>query len=86
MRPAVKRTSTAKDLEVLRALRQHILGKGYAPSRIELGKMLGISGPVAHYHLMCLRKAGLVRIVPRKHRAVELTFHDVPTLIATLSV
>ena len=51
---------------------QHWSAFGEAPTRVELGKAMGITPVSAHLLVGKLARDGLVVVAPRKHRNVEV--------------
>lgn len=49
---------TARQADVLRFVRSHIRTHGMAPTRAEIGGLLGISRPTAEQHLQALAAKG----------------------------
>lgn len=56
----------------LQAISAHWHAFGEAPTRVELGRALGITAVSAHMLVHKLARAGLVVVSPRMHRGVAV--------------
>ena len=56
----------------LQAISAHWRAFGEAPTRVELGRALGITAVSAHMLVQKLARAGLVVVAPRMHRGVAV--------------
>lgn len=65
--------TSARALTALEAIAAHWRAYGEAPTRAELGRALGITAVSAHLLVHKLARDGLVVVVPRLHRGVEVT-------------
>ena len=64
---------TRRQSEIYQYLKEHIDGKGYAPSISEIGKKFKLSSPATvHKHLMHLESKGLIRKHQNLSRAIEI--------------
>jgi len=64
---------TKRQREILEYLKEHIRGKGYAPSILEIGARFKLSSPATvHKHLSHLEEKGLIRRQHNMSRAIEL--------------
>ena len=64
---------TKRQQEIYQYLKEHIRGKGYAPSIAEIGKQFNLSSPATvHKHLNHLELKGLIRKHQNLSRAVEI--------------
>jgi repressor LexA len=79
MDPIEKTPLTARQAEILEAIRAHISETGSAPSRPELSKALGIASTNGVFkHLEALAKKGAIELIPRSARGIRVL--DVPGL------
>lgn len=62
----------ARQRPALRAIGAHWKAHGEAPTRAELGRALGITAVSAHLLVHKLHRDGLVVLVPRAHRGVDV--------------
>ena len=64
---------TRRQREIYQYLKEHIWGKGYAPSIAEIGKQFKLSSPATvHKHLTHLESKGLIRKHQNLSRAIEI--------------
>ena len=64
---------TRRQREIYQYLKEHIWGKGYAPSIAEIGKQFKLSSPATvHKHLIHLESKGLIRKHQNLSRAIEI--------------
>ena len=64
---------TRRQREIYQYLKEHIHGKGYAPSIAEIGKQFKLSSPATvHKHLSHLESKGLIRKHQNLSRAIEI--------------
>ena len=64
---------TRRQREIYQYLKEHIRGKGYAPSIAEIGKQFKLSSPATvHKHLIHLESKGLIRKHQNLSRAIEI--------------
>ena len=64
---------TKRQRELYQYLKDHIHGKGYAPSIMEIGRQFGLSSPATvHKHLTHLENKGLIRKEHNLSRAIEI--------------
>ena len=64
---------TKRQREIYQYLKEHIWGKGYAPSIAEIGKQFKLSSPATvHKHLIHLESKGLIRKHQNLSRAIEI--------------
>lgn len=70
--PGNSTNPTPRALDVLRFVRWHIRATGSAPTRRDIGEVLGVSAPTAHQHLQALEASGLVTRV-NGWRGIQLT-------------
>ena len=64
---------TRRQREIYQYLKEHIRGKGYAPSIAEIGKQFKLSSPATvHKHLTHLESKGLIRKHQNLSRAIEI--------------
>jgi len=64
---------TKRQQEIYQYLKDHIQGKGYAPSIMEIGRHFGLSSPATvHKHLTHLEDKGLIRKQHNLSRAIEI--------------
>lgn len=64
---------TKRQREIYQYLKEHIQGKGYAPSIAEIGKQFKLSSPATvHKHLSHLESKGFIRKHQNLSRAIEI--------------
>ena len=64
---------TRRQREIYQYLKEHIRGKGYAPSIAEIGKQFQLSSPATvHKHLVHLESKGFIRKHQNLSRAIEI--------------
>ncbi len=63
---------TPREVEVIGAIRRLTALHRQPPTRVELGRALGISSVAAHLHVNRLRDKGVLRVRPRQHRGIAL--------------
>ena len=64
---------TRRQREIYQYLKEHIRGKGYAPSIAEIGKQFKLSSPATvHKNLIHLESKGLIRKHQNLSRAIEI--------------
>jgi repressor LexA len=64
---------TDRERQVLRAIQEHYVARGYAPSVREIGKAVGMYSPsTVAYHLRHLAEKGYLRRPAGKVRAIEV--------------
>ena len=64
---------TKRQQEIYQYLKDHIRGKGYAPSIMEIGKHFNLNSPATvHKHLTHLEDKGLIRKQHNLSRAIEI--------------
>ncbi len=63
-----------RQLETYRIIRDHFVHHGRAPLLSEIAEALGIvSKGVVHRHVQALAEAGLIELLPGRHRGIRLT-------------
>lgn len=72
-RETKRRKLTARQIQILEAIAQHVVEEGFAPSVREIGIAAGLKSPssVSH-HLGRLEQMGYIRTSANKGRAIEL--------------
>ncbi|PIQ95987.1 MAG: repressor LexA [Nitrospinae bacterium CG11_big_fil_rev_8_21_14_0_20_56_8] len=64
---------TKRQREIYQFLKEHIQGKGYAPSIVEIGRKFKLNSPATvHKHLTHLESKGLIRKQHNLSRAIEI--------------
>lgn len=77
---------SARQRQVLDAIRSHVANHGYAPSFREIGDLVGLKSPSSVKHqLQVLADRGYIRIGAKKGRAIELVDDKQPDVPATPS-
>jgi len=72
---------TKRQQEIYQYLKDHIQGKGYAPSIMEIGRQFGLSSPATvHKHLTHLEDKGLIRKQHNLSRAIEIAHEPASAL------
>ncbi len=72
-------TLTARQAEILEAIRNHIAEHGRPPSRPELAASLGIASTNAIFkHLAALEKKGAIELSPGAARGIRVTHEGMP--------
>ena len=66
------RRLTERQEEVLNAIRDFIIKKGYPPTVRELGDLLDLSEKAAHGHLLTLENKGWIERLPDSARAIRI--------------
>src|ERR1700693_2944062 len=64
---------TASQFAALRSLQAFIRKNGFAPTQVELGRELGISGPAAAAAISRLASRNLIESSPRTARSLVIT-------------
>lgn len=72
MNPSHTKYTGPRQAQALHAIADHWRAFGEAPTRVELGRALGISAVSAHLLVVKLARDGLVLVEPRKHRGLEV--------------
>lgn len=67
------RPITQQNLAVLNFIREHIVARGFAPTRAEIATRFDWWPNAVTQVLASLQRSGVIRVVPRKHRGIELT-------------
>ena len=74
---------TRRQREIYQYLKEHIQGKGYAPSIAEIGKQFKLSSPATvHKHLSHLESKGLIRKHQNLSRAIEIIDEQPKSLLS----
>jgi repressor LexA len=70
---------TARQAEILEAIRQHVAETGVPPSRPELAKALGIASTNGVFkHLDALAKKGAIELIPNSARGIRVMEEGLP--------
>ncbi len=77
---------TARQAEILEAIRQHVAETGVPPSRPELAKALGIASTNGVFkHLDALAKKGAIELIPNAARGIRVVEEEGMPLIGKVA-
>lgn len=65
-------TNVVRIIRVYHFIHAYLTKRGFPPTLQEIGDHLGVDRSMAHYYVHTMRKAGIIRRIPHKARAMKL--------------